>query len=262
MSTATRGAKAVADVSAGMVVATVDIRVPPERVFAALSSREVCDWWGDPSMYRTTEWRSDVRVGGAWRAAGIGADGSSFSVGGTYLEVDPPRKLVQTWNPDWDELPETRITYLLEPIDGGTRLTLRHEGFGPAHRESCRGHADGWERVLGWLLRRFEDTPAAVAATYWFFRLVPPRPGFAFDMTEHEREVMGRHVDYWRAQAAAGSAIVFGPVDDPSGPWGLGVLRAKDEQEMAALRDGDPAVSGDIGMRCEVLPLISAIVRP
>ena len=31
-------------------------------------------------------------------------------------------------------------------------------------------------------------------------------------------------------------------------------------ETMAALRDGDPAVSGDIGMRCEVLPLLSAIV--
>jgi uncharacterized protein YndB with AHSA1/START domain len=262
MSSSIRGPKAVADVSAGAIVATVDIRVPPERVFAALSTREVVDWWGDPSMYRTTAWQSDVRVGGPWRASGIASDGSPFSVGGTYLEVDPPRKLVQTWNPDWDDLPETRITYLLEAIEGGTRLTLRHEGFGPAHRESCSRHGDGWERVLGWLLRHFPQGADAPADRYWFYRLVPPRPSFAFDMSEHEREVMGRHADYWRAQLAAGTAVVFGPVNDPAGPWGLGVMRAKDEHEMAALRDGDPAVGGDIGMRCDVLPMLSALVRP
>jgi hypothetical protein len=167
---------------------------------------------------------------------------------------------VQTWNPSWDDLPETRLSYLLEPIEGGTRLTVRHEGFGAAHADSCSGHAEGWERVLSWLLRHFPQGPAAGADRYWFYRLVPPRPTFAFDMSEHEREVMGRHADYWRAHAAAGAAVVFGPVNDPAGVWGLGVMRAKDEREMAALRDGDPALGGDIGMRCEVLPLISAIV--
>jgi hypothetical protein len=44
----------------------------------------------------------------------------------------------------------TTITYRLEPIAGGTRVTVRHDGFGE-RIDSCRGHADGWERVLGWV---------------------------------------------------------------------------------------------------------------
>jgi uncharacterized protein YndB with AHSA1/START domain len=143
-------AKAVADVSAGLILATVDIAAPPDRVFRALASEELVKWWGSADTYRTTRWTGDVRVGGAWRTEGVSADGKPFSVGGEFVEVDPPRKLVQTWRADWDGGHVTTITYRLDAVDGGTRLTLRHEGF-TGRPESCASHADGWERVLGWL---------------------------------------------------------------------------------------------------------------
>ncbi|MGB7630001.1 MAG: SRPBCC domain-containing protein, partial [Candidatus Deferrimicrobium sp.] len=61
----------------------------------------------------------------AWCTEGVGADGQPFSVGGEFVEVDPPRKLVQTWRADWDGGNVTTITYRLEPIAGGTRLRRR-----------------------------------------------------------------------------------------------------------------------------------------
>ena len=141
--------RAIADLSGGLILATVDIDVPPERVFKALSSDEITQWWGDAQIYRTTGWTADVRVGGSWRADGQAADGSAFSVGGEYLEVEPPRLLVQTWKPDWAPGPATRVSYLLEPIGAGTRVTVRHEGF--TDRAACESHSAGWERVLQWL---------------------------------------------------------------------------------------------------------------
>jgi uncharacterized protein YndB with AHSA1/START domain len=261
MSVANRGPRAVADVSVGMIIATVDIRVPPERVFAALSTDEVVAWWGDEAMYHTTSWHSDVRVGGSWRAGGVAADGTPYAVHGEYLEVDPPRKLVQTWQPDWDKGRATQLTYLLEPIEGGTRLTVRHEGFGQDQHESCRDHGDGWERVLGWLRQYAGGAAADGAGKFYLFRLIPPRPTFAFDMSEHERSVMSRHAAYWLDKLEAGLVVVFGPVNDPAGPWGLCVLRVKGDDEMAALREGDPAIREGIGMRYETLPMISAVAR-
>lgn len=142
--------RAVADLGRGAIVASVEIAVVPERVFRALSSEEIVRWWGSPEAYRTTRWTGEVRVGGAWRAEGTAIDGDAFRVEGTYLEVDPPRRLVQTWRPSWGDRGETTLTYELEPIAGGTRLRVRHEGFVP-HSEACAGHAQGWERVLGWL---------------------------------------------------------------------------------------------------------------
>jgi uncharacterized protein YndB with AHSA1/START domain len=89
----------------------------------------------------------------------VGADGKPFSVGGEFLEVEPPARLVMTWRADWDGGNVTTIAYRLEPLDGGTRLVVRHTGFA-GRVESCQGHADGWERVLGWLAGYFQNEGA------------------------------------------------------------------------------------------------------
>jgi uncharacterized protein YndB with AHSA1/START domain len=249
-------ARAIADLDAGVVLATVDIAAPPERVFRALTTDEVTKWWGSDEMYRTTSFTSDLRVGGKWRSDGKGADGSPFFVEGEYLEIDPPRKLVQTWRPQWEpDLPPTTITYRLEPIDGGTRVTVRHEGFG-ANRASCDGHSNGWTRVLGWLGGHFAPRDERA----FFIRLVPKRPSFMLDMTDAERAVMGAHAAYLRAQLAAGAAIAFGPVADPAGGWGLGILRARDESAVRAIEAKDPAVA-ELGFHYEVLPMLTLVTR-
>jgi uncharacterized protein YndB with AHSA1/START domain len=154
---ASRGApRAVADVTEGLILASVEIAAPPERVFRALASEELTRWWGSADTYRVTKWTGELRVGGAWRSDGVGADGKPFSVAGEFLEIDPPRKLVQTWRADWDAGLPTTITYRLEPITRGTRLTVRHEGFA-GRPESCQGHTEGWERVLDWLAAHFRE---------------------------------------------------------------------------------------------------------
>lgn len=150
-----RGARAVADVAAGMLLATVEIKATPERVFRALASEDIAKWWGSPELYRVTEWSGDVRVGGQWRSRGVDRDGKPFEVSGEYVEVDPPKKLVQTWQPKWVDGSVTQVTYRLEAIAGGTRVTVRHEGFGDA-ADACHGHAAGWERVFTWLLTWLE----------------------------------------------------------------------------------------------------------
>jgi uncharacterized protein YndB with AHSA1/START domain len=52
-------------------------------------------------------------------------------VDGEVVEAEPPRKLVQTWHPLWDEeiaAEISRVTYDIEEDDGGvTRLTVTHE---------------------------------------------------------------------------------------------------------------------------------------
>jgi uncharacterized protein YndB with AHSA1/START domain len=142
--------RAVADISRGLILASVEIAAPIERVFAAISSAEVAEWWGSPDSYHVTRWTADLRVGGTWKSEGVSNDGKPFSVGGEILELDPPRLLVQTWRPDWEPGPPTTIRYQLATIPGGTKVTVRHEGFGD-RAASCDSHAQGWERVLGWL---------------------------------------------------------------------------------------------------------------
>jgi hypothetical protein len=76
---------------------------------------------------------------------------------------------------------------------------------------------------------------------YFFVRTANPRPTFHLDMTAEERDIMERHVAYWTGFARQGIAIVFGPVADPAGFWGMGVYRVEDEAEMQRLLAEDPA---------------------
>jgi uncharacterized protein YndB with AHSA1/START domain len=251
--------RAIADVTSGTLLATVEIAATPERVFRALTTPdELVRWWGSDELYRTKEWTCDLRVGGAWRAQGEGADGRPFTVSGEYLDVDPPRKLVQTWKPDWDGGHVTTITYVLEPVDGGTRVTVRHEGFA-GRAESCRAHGAGWQRVLGWLLGHLAGAPAP--ERFFLLRLLGPRPTFPADATPDELSLMREHVGYWTGQLQAGRAIVFGPVADPEGTWGLGVVRVPDEATVTELLAGDPVIRSQRGFRYETLPMVRALVR-
>jgi hypothetical protein len=64
------------------------------------------------------------------------------------------------------------------------------------------------------------------------FRLKAPRPTFALDMSDEEREIMARHAGHWRPWVESGQMVIFGPVLDGSGSWGLGVVEADDEEEL------------------------------
>ena len=96
--------------------------------------------------------------------------------------------------------------------------------------------------------------------THWVFRLIPPRPTFDQDMTDAEREIMGRHATYWREIAERGRVVVYGPVRDQSGSWGLGVLEASSEDEVRELVEGDPTVTSGMA-RIDYGPMLVSIVR-
>jgi uncharacterized protein YndB with AHSA1/START domain len=146
--------RVVADFSGGYVLATVEIAAPPERVFHALASKEIVDWWVRPGVFDTREWTGDVRVGGRWQATGV-ARGQPYTLEGEFLEVDPPGKLVHTWHLIGAPGEPTTVTYLLEELNGGTRITLRHSGFPPG--ESCATVSAGWESSFHHLAKIFSD---------------------------------------------------------------------------------------------------------
>ena len=142
---------ALADVKNGVVRAEVEIAAPPKAVFRALTEpAELGSWWGSADLYQTRNWVMDLRVGGKWRAEAIGADGGDASiVRGEVLELDPPRLLSYSWEPSWDGFVRTIVRYELTETPRGTKVQLTHRGF--AEGASLTDHAQGWERVLGWL---------------------------------------------------------------------------------------------------------------
>jgi len=249
--------QAVADVPNGLVLLSVEIAATPERVFKALTTTEdVIRWWSAPGGYRAREWESDTRVGGQWRTAGVAPDGKTHEVHGEYTVVEPPHKLVLTWNPSWDQPYTTQVTYTLEAIEGGTLLTLRHEGF--ADRAAmCRNHTTGWTRVLS--LLEADLRAALEPASYFLMRLLPPRPDFMQTITPEEIDLMKSHSQYWRSKLVEGKIIVFGPVADPAEGWGMGVLRVSNLDEAKSLTSQDPVMLNGAGFRYEHLRMPTAV---
>jgi uncharacterized protein YndB with AHSA1/START domain len=157
MSSTTNGkARAVADTVQGRLVASVELAAPPEQVFRALASKEVIAWWVRAGVFDTREWAGELCVGGRWRASGV-ARGQHYAIEGEFLKIDPPRQLVHTWHLVGTPNASTTVTYDLEPLDRGTRLTLRHTGFTSA--ETCTNTAIGWETSFEQLAESLAHVP-------------------------------------------------------------------------------------------------------
>jgi uncharacterized protein YciI len=92
------------------------------------------------------------------------------------------------------------------------------------------------------------------------YKLIPPRPTFAEDMDEGEREIMQRHVGYWLGLLEQGKVVIFGPVQEPDRTWGLGVFEAEDADEARAVVDADPAIASGMATM-ELSPMLAAHVR-
>lgn len=87
---------ATTDPATGDVEASAVFDTTPERLFRALSTKEVCNWWVRPGVFNTQEWTGDVRTGGRWAAAGVGG-GQPYQLEGAFTVVDEPRRLAHTW---------------------------------------------------------------------------------------------------------------------------------------------------------------------
>lgn len=96
---------------------------------------------------------------------------------------------------------------------------------------------------------------------YFLLRLNAPRPTFPADITDVERSAMNEHADYWRDKAAKGAAIAVGPVMDPKGAWGLGIVECEDGAAARWLADADPIAKAGLGFGYDVSFIPSIILR-
>jgi uncharacterized protein YciI len=97
---------------------------------------------------------------------------------------------------------------------------------------------------------------------YFLCRLLPPRSDFMATMTAAERTVMQAHVAYWTGKVGSGEAVAFGPVADPAGGYGIGIIRVADRREVEALRDADPAMQSGLGFSYDILPMPQLVTAP
>ncbi|MBV9446061.1 MAG: hypothetical protein JO345_09230 [Streptosporangiaceae bacterium] len=96
---------------------------------------------------------------------------------------------------------------------------------------------------------------------YYLYKLIPPRGSFATDMNEAEAAIMHQHIAYWTGVTGKGIAVVFGPVADPAGSWGLAAVEVESEQDVHRLGAEDPAITSGMATYT-VYPMPGAISRP
>ena len=76
---------------------------------------------------------------------------------------------------------------------------------------------------------------------YFVLYLRPCRPDFAQTMSDEERSIMQQHVAYWATYMEQGIMQVFGPVFDPAGAYGLGIVAVDSQEQLLSLMANDPA---------------------
>ena len=119
-----------------------------ECVFAAcVEPEKLAAWWG-PAGFTTHSVDLDVRDGGRYRITMQPPDGVAFHLRGEFCEVDPPTRLVYTFEweePDPDDQ-ETVVTLSFLAQKEGTKLVLDQGPFATEARRAL--HEAGWTQTL------------------------------------------------------------------------------------------------------------------
>lgn len=124
--------------SSDTIMLTERIAAPPEAIFKFLIEPEKMLRWMGRSV------NIDPRPGGVFWLDVTGTDIAA----GTYVEIDPPRRVVFTWG--WegsDDVPpgSSTVTITLTPDGDDTTVELRHDGLAGGAGDA---HSEGWGYFL------------------------------------------------------------------------------------------------------------------
>ena len=124
------------------------IRAAPEDVFRAWTDAERMQRW-----FGTKKQIVNPKVDGLFYLA-MEHQGRIWPHYGRYLRLEKPRVIEFTWMSEGTEGRETVVTIELVARDGGTQLTLNHEGV--PDTELGRGHQQGWTAIVAELAKALE----------------------------------------------------------------------------------------------------------
>ena len=143
-----------------MAVFEIFIKTTPERLWEAITDPEMRSKY---SFGVQTE--SDWTPGSTYESAVPGAIDIAT---GKNVEVDPPRRLVQTFQALWSEAVKsvgfTRVTWEIEEVGSSCRLVVTHDELPEGANSELFG---GWTMILSGLKTLLEtgellDTPGSL----------------------------------------------------------------------------------------------------
>ncbi len=128
---------------------------PRDRVFELFTDPELIpEWWG-PRGTTTIVDEMDVRNGGSWRYVTRNSDGSETAFRGTYREVSPPDRIVQTF--EWEGMPGhvSVDTAVFEDLGERTKLVSSSIFHTTEERDGMLG--SGMEEGMNETYQRFDE---------------------------------------------------------------------------------------------------------
>lgn len=135
---------------------------PRDLVFKALTDPQILmQWWG-PHGYTTTIDKLDFRLGGGWRFVQIDPEGNQHAFRGEFREIEPPQRVVQTfeYEPMAGHIAVEEMT--LEEQGGVTTLTTISTFSSKEDRDGML--QSGAEQGASESMDRLEAILAALAA--------------------------------------------------------------------------------------------------
>jgi uncharacterized protein YndB with AHSA1/START domain len=126
---------------------------PRELVFRAYTDPEAIPRWWGPSYLATVVDQMDVRVGGRWRYVQTDPEGNVHAFRGEYRELDPPARIVSTFEYEPMAGHISTETATFEERDGGTLLTVRSVFASVEDRDGMlqsgaeEGATESWDRL-------------------------------------------------------------------------------------------------------------------
>jgi len=144
------------------------IKTTPERLWDAITDSEI-----------RSKYNFGVRIDSDWTRGSKYETSHPSNAGplveGENLEVDPPRRLVQSMRALWDDDVKkegtSRVTWEIEPVGDSCRLTVTHDQLRQGANEELYG---GWPMILSGLKTWLET--GALLTTPGSLRYATPEP--------------------------------------------------------------------------------------
>lgn len=136
------------------ILTTRSFEAPINLVFDVLTQPAHVRHWFAPFDDAMKVCDIDLRVGGAYHMSFVTPDGVECSFRGTYLEIERPDRLVNTWSFDgWSDADAVETVELQERHGITTaRMNLAfRDQAGRAHMTRTDGQEDSWDKMEDYL---------------------------------------------------------------------------------------------------------------
>jgi uncharacterized protein YndB with AHSA1/START domain len=138
------------------------IRTTPEKLWRALTEPEFTR-----KFWVATVQECDWKVGSPWKL--VVPDGRVADAG-EVIEIDPPRKLVLTWQnhlfPELTAEGFSRMTYDLVPMGSSVKLTVTHT-MEKKDSKLVKAVSNGWPNIFASLKSLLETGDALEGSDRW-----------------------------------------------------------------------------------------------